>query len=134
MIKGAGVVLIRKGGAVYLLHRTPNAPVYPNLWNYVGGRVEKGETVEQAALRELEEETGYKTVKINFLLSNIYQQPNYRVKRHVFWCEYDGAQEVKCLEGQEGKFMFYAEIEKKEMVPEQKEIIKLALDAYRAQK
>lgn len=33
----------------------------PNQWNFFGGRIDKGETPVEAAVRELEEETGHKT-------------------------------------------------------------------------
>ena len=36
--------------------------LYPNMWNFLGGAVEEGETHQVAAIRELEEETG---IKIN---------------------------------------------------------------------
>lgn len=32
----------------------------PNQWNFFGGNIDPGENTEKAAIRELEEETGYK--------------------------------------------------------------------------
>lgn len=43
-----------------LLKRGPHKRIDPNKYNGVGGRVEVGETYVQAAIREIEEETGYK--------------------------------------------------------------------------
>jgi 8-oxo-dGTP diphosphatase len=37
------------------------------VWNFPGGTIEKGETPEEACIREFKEETGY-TVRINKLL------------------------------------------------------------------
>ena len=46
-------------------------PMY-NMWQTPGGKVEEGETSKQAALRELEEETGIKATEWNlqFILNN----------------------------------------------------------------
>ena len=44
-------------GHVLLLKGAPTKPLWPNLYNGVGGHVEPGETIKHAALRELEEET-----------------------------------------------------------------------------
>ncbi|MFZ5671207.1 MAG: NUDIX hydrolase [Pseudomonadota bacterium] len=51
----AGVVCIR-GGEVLLVRRAN--PPRAGQWSLPGGRIEWGETSEQAALRELKEETG----------------------------------------------------------------------------
>jgi 8-oxo-dGTP diphosphatase len=50
-------VLIRSDGA-FLLTSRPAGKVYEGYWEFPGGKVEPGETVEQALRRELREEIG----------------------------------------------------------------------------
>ena len=50
-------VLIRPDGA-FLLTSRPSGKVYEGYWEFPGGKVEPGETVEQALRRELVEEIG----------------------------------------------------------------------------
>ena len=50
-------VLIRPDGA-FLLTSRPPGKVYEGYWEFPGGKVEPGETVEQALRRELQEEIG----------------------------------------------------------------------------
>lgn len=50
-------ILIRADGALLLTSR-PAGKVYAGYWEFPGGKVERGETVEQALRRELHEEIG----------------------------------------------------------------------------
>jgi 8-oxo-dGTP diphosphatase len=50
-------VLVRADGA-FLLTSRPEGKVYAGYWEFPGGKLEAGETVEQALRRELHEELG----------------------------------------------------------------------------
>jgi 8-oxo-dGTP diphosphatase len=47
---------------ILLIKGTSSKAIYPNLYNGVGGHVERGETISEAALREIREETTLTTI------------------------------------------------------------------------
>jgi 8-oxo-dGTP diphosphatase len=51
-----GAILLRDG-ALLLGQRAPHRS-YPDCWDIIGGHLERGETIEQALVREVEEEVG----------------------------------------------------------------------------
>lgn len=57
MVDVAVGVLVRAGGD-FLLTSRPTGKVYEGYWEFPGGKLEAGETVEQALRRELMEEIG----------------------------------------------------------------------------
>ncbi len=56
--KTVGALLIDDDSRVLLGLRAPSKKVWPNHWDTVGGRVEPGESLEAALIREVQEETG----------------------------------------------------------------------------
>jgi 8-oxo-dGTP pyrophosphatase MutT (NUDIX family) len=58
VVRLSGIVLVDSSGRILLQERDEHAPVDPHLWGFVGGHVEPGESYEEAAYRELAEETG----------------------------------------------------------------------------
>ena len=57
--RGGGIVICRKGDKI-LVQREYSYPVDEILWQFPGGKIEADETPEQAATRELAEESGIK--------------------------------------------------------------------------
>ena len=73
---GAGALVYAKDTKRYLLSYRSIHLKEPHTWATWGGRIEKGETPEQAVRRELEEEAGY-TGPCKLKLLHLYQKDNY---------------------------------------------------------
>ncbi len=56
----AAIALIDRDGRVLLAQR-PEGKAMAGLWEFPGGKVEEGETPEEALMRELDEELGVRT-------------------------------------------------------------------------
>ncbi len=61
----AGGVVTNKEGRVLFIYRN-------NKWDLPKGKLDKGETIEECALREVEEETGVRNLKIENFLKTTY--------------------------------------------------------------
>ena len=69
------------------------------LWEFPGGKIEVGETVSQALIRELQEELGIKVQAITPLIEIRHQYPDLAVQLHVYQID-DFTGEAQGLEGQ----------------------------------
>lgn len=49
------------------MKRGPDKKFFPNMLQGVGGYIEKGETIEHAAIREVKEEADLDVIKITFI-------------------------------------------------------------------
>ena len=56
-------------------------------WEFPGGKIEQGETSQEALVREIEEELETK-IKVNDLIDTIkYDYPTFHLSMECFWCE-----------------------------------------------
>ena len=65
LVVAAGGVVTKKKGKVLFIYRNDK-------WDLPKGKLDKGETIEECALREVEEETGVKGLKIVNVLQTTY--------------------------------------------------------------
>lgn len=74
-------VLIRADGS-FLLTSRPAGKVYAGWWEFPGGKLERGETVESALARELHEEIGIVVQAAARWQSQVFSYPHARVRLH----------------------------------------------------
>jgi 8-oxo-dGTP diphosphatase len=74
-------VLIRPDGQ-FLLTTRPPGKAYAGHWEFPGGKVETGETVEQALVRELHEELGIHATCIQPWRQQVVDYPHALVRLH----------------------------------------------------
>ena len=68
-------MFIRPDGKVLLGLRAPSKKVWPRHWDTIGGRVEEGESLEEALSREVQEEVGVKPTQFRLIATVKERQP-----------------------------------------------------------
>jgi 8-oxo-dGTP diphosphatase len=91
-------VLIRPDGD-FLLTSRPPGKVYAGYWEFPGGKVEPGETVDQALRRELIEEIGVTIAAVQPWRTQVVDYPHALVRLH-FCKVYEWSGELHMHEGQ----------------------------------
>ena len=92
-------VLVRADGTFLLTSRPAGKP-YAGYWEFPGGKLEAGESVEQALCRELDEELGIRIGAVHPWQTEMVDYPHALVRLH-FCKVYEWAGELQMREGQQ---------------------------------
>lgn len=82
MIEVAAGIITDEDGRVLLMQRLPGKHL-AGLWEFPGGKLEPGETVVQALVRELREELGIEVMASELLISVPWHYPDKSVRLHA---------------------------------------------------
>lgn len=77
---------------------------FKDKWEFPGGKVETGETPQQALVREIQEELATKVRVGNLITTVEYDYPAFHLSMDCFWCEVKQG-ELKLLEAEDAKWL-----------------------------
>jgi len=119
ILKGVATSIIMKDGKALMLQRSEKVNLFQCLWGGVSGTIEEGETEEQTAIREIEEETGLKVSPPLFKSKPILIRNGDVIwKVHPLLFEINAGEPVLNWENRNFSWMTESDIRKLNMVPE----------------
>ena len=100
------ILVLNQKGELFVHKRTMTKDVCPGFYDVVaGGVVLAGESYEQSAVREIEEELGIRDIPLSTLFDFYYEDPKSSVWGRAFSCEYNGEMILQEEEIESGEFM-----------------------------
>ncbi len=78
--------MVEKEGGRYLITQRPATASLPLLWEFPGGRVEEGETNQEALARELKDEMNIEIEVGDQAIHLQHAYPHYDIEFRVFHC------------------------------------------------
>jgi 8-oxo-dGTP diphosphatase len=81
--------LIPEGGRLFIAQRPPHKK-FGLMWEFPGGKVEIGETLEESLAREIREELCWDIRVGDFFRQINHETPDLRIDLYAFWCTVRG--------------------------------------------
>ncbi|MBN2577023.1 MAG: (deoxy)nucleoside triphosphate pyrophosphohydrolase [Deltaproteobacteria bacterium] len=103
--------VIERDGRYLITQRRPSA-VLPGLWEFPGGRVEEGETDEEALRRELRERLGAEVLVKARMAHRVHRYDGYSVDLNLFHADIAPGQEPQAVRVAELRWVPSNEFEK----------------------
>ncbi len=111
--RSSNVFVFNSKGELFVHRRASSLQLYPGMYDVkMGGVVRAGESYEEAAKRELEEEAGIKNAELEYLFSIKFRSDRNNNNRKVYRCVYDGKIKLQPEELESGRFMTVDEAKK----------------------
>ena len=109
---------------VLLQLRSKDDYLYPDCWTLPGGRVEEGESLEQAIVREVREELRWDLRGCSLFRTNVLNDSDGMMERHIYWGKIsEKAEDLRLGEGAALRFFSSEEVSELEVAFDLKPVI-----------
>ena len=112
--------VIRDGNRVFATARGYGQ--YKGWWEFPGGKIEAGETAQQALIREICEELDAQIQVGNFIKTIEYDYPDFHLSMDCFWAEIQSGN-LKLLEAEDGRWLTKETLDEVKWLPADIELI-----------
>lgn len=106
--------VIRKDDKIFITRRGYGE--FIDMWEFPGGKIEKGESREEALHREIKEELELDINELEFLTTIDYDYSNFHLTMHCFMCQISGGR-LHLNAHNDAKWVSYAELDNQKWVP-----------------
>ena len=112
--------IIYKDGAYFTTQRGYGE--FEGMWEFPGGKIEPGESSEDALKREIQEELGVDIVIEDLICTTEYDYPSFHLTMHSYLCRVE-AGEIVLREHKSARWLTPAEMGSVEWLPADKDVI-----------
>lgn len=107
--------IIKKEGKIFATQRGYGE--FKDGWEFPGGKVEEGETPQEALVREIQEELAARIIVGELLTTVEYDYPKFHLSMDCFWAELEPDSEMKLLEHEASRWLSVEDIDSLDWLP-----------------
>ena len=100
-------------------------------WEFPGGKVEQGESPEQAIIREIKEELGADIKVTGFLTTVEHDYPTFHLSMDCFWAELKEGTSVELLEHEAAKWLSLDSLDEVDWLPADIKVVEAIKDSLK---
>lgn len=95
---------------------------FKDMWEFPGGKIEPGETPEEALKREIHEELNTEIAIEELIHTTEYDYPDFHLTLHCYRCHVVGG-DIKLLEHEAARWLLPSELDAVKWLPADREVI-----------
>ena len=107
--------IIRDGDRIFATQRGYGE--YKDAWEFPGGKIEQGETPQEALVREIKEELDADIIVGDLLTTVEYDYPTFHLSMDCFWATLVEGSAMKLLEHEAAKWLLFDNLDEVDWLP-----------------
>ena len=123
--------IIKKQDKIFITRRSYGE--FADMWEFPGGKIELGESREEALIREVKEELELDINNLEYLTTVDYDYPNFHLTMQCFICEICGGELVLNAHN-DAKWVSLEELSTQKWVPADVEVVEKILNDFKINK